>query len=75
MRGLMMDFPLTISAIVRRNESLFGHKTVVTRLPDRSVARRSYADVIDRAKRLAVALTDLGIFQRHPSVFCLSLCT
>jgi fatty-acyl-CoA synthase len=61
MRGLMMDFPLTISAIVRRNESLFGHKTVVTRLPDRSLTRRSYSEVIDRARRLAVALTELGI--------------
>ena len=61
MRGLMMDFPLTIPTIIRRNESFFGHKQVVTRLPDRSVVRRPYAEVIDRARRLAVALTELGI--------------
>ena len=35
MRGLMMDFQLTIPAIVRRAETLFGHKQVVTRRPDR----------------------------------------
>ena len=61
MRGLMMDFPLTIPTILRRAESFFGHKQVVTRLPDRSIVRRPYADVIDRAKRLAVALTELGV--------------
>jgi fatty-acyl-CoA synthase len=61
MRGLMMDFPLTIPTIIRRNESFFGHKQVVTRLPDRSIVRRPYAAVIDRARRLAVALTELGI--------------
>jgi fatty-acyl-CoA synthase len=61
MRGLMMDFPLTIPTIVRRCESFFGHKGVVTRLPDRSIVRQPYATVIDRAKRLAVALTELGV--------------
>jgi fatty-acyl-CoA synthase len=61
MRGLMMDFPLTIPTILRRAESFFGHKEVVTRLPDRSIVRRPYADVLDRAKRLAVALAELGV--------------
>ena len=61
MRGLMMDFQLTIPTILRRAESLFGHKQVVTRLPDRSIVRQPYAQVIDRAKRLAVALTELGV--------------
>ena len=56
-----MDFPLTIPTILRRAESMFGHKQVVTRLPDRSIVRRPYAQVIDRAKRLAVALTELGV--------------
>lgn len=61
MRGLIMDYQLAIPAIVRRNEQFFGHKTVVTRLPDRTIARQSYADVVKRAKQLAVALTELGI--------------
>jgi fatty-acyl-CoA synthase len=61
MRGLMMDFQLTIPTILQRAESFFGHKQVVTRLPDRSIVRRPYTDVLDRAKRLAVVLTDLGV--------------
>jgi fatty-acyl-CoA synthase len=61
MRGLMMDFPLTVPTILRRAESFFGHKEVVTRLPDRSIVRRPYSEVIERAKRLGVALAGLGI--------------
>jgi fatty-acyl-CoA synthase len=61
MRGLMMDFPLTIPAIVRRAESCLGRQNVVTRLPDRTIVRRPYAEVIDRSRRLAVALTGLGV--------------
>jgi acyl-CoA synthetase (AMP-forming)/AMP-acid ligase II len=61
MKALTMDYPLTISAIVRRAEALFGHKQVTSRLPDKSICRHSYADVIDRARRLAVALRGLGV--------------
>ena len=61
MKALTMDYPLTLSAIVRRAEALFGHKHVTSRLPDKSIQRRSYADVLDRARRLAVALCGLGV--------------
>jgi len=61
MKALTMDYPLTLSAIVRRAEALFGHKQVTSRLPDKSIQRHSYADVIDRARRLAVALRGLGV--------------
>jgi acyl-CoA synthetase (AMP-forming)/AMP-acid ligase II len=61
MRGLMMDFPLSIPSIVRRAETLFGAKTIATRLPDRTVARTTYATVLGRARRLASALDGLGI--------------
>lgn len=56
-----MDYPLSIPALVRRAESLFSDRTLVTRLPDRSLARLTYAESIDRARRLAVALADLGV--------------
>jgi fatty-acyl-CoA synthase len=46
---------------MRRAEALFGHKEVVTRRPDKSFHRYTYADFVVRAKRLAVALTGLGI--------------
>ena len=61
MRGLMMDFPLTIPAIVRRAETLFSDRTVVTRRSDRTICRSTYREVIDRVRRLAVALRDYGV--------------
>src|SRR3954469_19900721 len=61
MRGLMMDFPLVIPVIIRRAEALFRHKTIATRRPDRSIARTTYAEMLDRTRRLTVALRTLGI--------------
>src|SRR6185437_6917737 len=61
MRGLMMDYQLTLPTILRRAESLFGRKEIVTRLPDRSVHRYTYRDLAVRSKKLAVALSRLGV--------------
>ncbi|HXD79583.1 MAG TPA: long-chain fatty acid--CoA ligase [Puia sp.] len=61
MNGLMMDFQLTIPAILRRAETLFGRKEIVTRLADRSIHRYTYREFAARVKRLAAALVDLGI--------------
>src|SRR3989442_4933808 len=61
MEGLMMDFPLTLAPILRRAESLFAHKAIVTRLPDGSFHRYTYADFAKRAKLHAVALQRLDL--------------
>ena len=61
MDGLMMKGPLTIPAILRRAETVFSHKTIVTRRPDRSLHRYTYADLGRRARQLAVALQGLGV--------------
>ncbi len=61
MDGLMQEFPLTLAPILRRAELLFAHKEIVTRLPDRSFHRYTYADFARRAKQLSVALRQLGI--------------
>jgi fatty-acyl-CoA synthase len=61
MHGLMMDYPLTLSTIFRRAESMFGGREIVSRLADRSLHRYTFADFTGRARRLARALTDLGI--------------
>jgi len=61
MRGLMMEFPLTLTAILRRAETLFPHKAIVSRRADRSLHRSNYGDVMRRARQLAAALRDLGI--------------
>ena len=41
----MMDFPLTLSVLLRRAETLFPRKVVVSRLPDQSLHRTTYAEV------------------------------
>src|SRR5437588_10540604 len=57
----MMDFPLTLSVLSRRAETLFPRKEVISRLPDRSLHRTTYAEVAERVRRLAVALRGLGL--------------
>ncbi|HEX7102832.1 MAG TPA: long-chain fatty acid--CoA ligase [Nitrolancea sp.] len=61
MDGLMMDFQLTLPAILRRADTYFGPKEIVSREPDRSLHRYTYREMAERAKRLAVALQGLGI--------------
>jgi fatty-acyl-CoA synthase len=61
MDGLMMDYPLTVEFILRRAETLFGRKAIVTRRPDKTIHRYTYADFVPRAKKLAVALQQLGL--------------
>jgi len=61
MRGTMMDFPLTLPAILERSNSLFRRVEIVSRRPDRSVVRTTYGEFYRRARRLADALTKLGL--------------
>ena len=61
MKGQIMDYELNVPAILRRAESLFGRKEIVTRLPDKSFHRYTYADFAQRARRLASALLKLGL--------------
>jgi acyl-CoA synthetase (AMP-forming)/AMP-acid ligase II len=61
MNGLMMDFPLTLTAIFRRAEQLFGRREIVWRAADKSIRRTTYRDFTARARRIAQALADLGV--------------
>jgi fatty-acyl-CoA synthase len=63
MRGLMMDYQLTIPTILRRAETLFGKKEIVSRMPDKSIHRYTYKDFALRTKKLSDALHQLGV--RH----------
>ncbi len=56
-----MDYPLTIPAIVRRADTLFRHRPVSGRRPDRSIERTTYGPVLERVRRLGVALRSLGV--------------
>jgi fatty-acyl-CoA synthase len=62
MQGLTMDYQLNVPAILRRAEELFGHKTIASRLPDKSWHSYTYADFVRRSKQLALALrNELGL--------------
>src|SRR3954463_7402602 len=57
----MMDFQLTLPPLLRRAETYFGDKEIVTRLPDKSFHRYTYRDLARRSKQLAVGLEQLGL--------------
>ena len=57
----MMEHQLTLPAILRRAESLYGKKEIISCLPGRSIHRYTYHDLATRAKKLSVALYQLGI--------------
>jgi fatty-acyl-CoA synthase len=60
MRATMMNFPLTLVPILERAGKLFGAIEVVSRRPDRTVARTTYGDVYRRSRKLARALELAG---------------
>jgi acyl-CoA synthetase (AMP-forming)/AMP-acid ligase II len=60
--GLMMDdYPLSLTGIVERAERFSPQRKVVFRRPDGSVGRTTLGDCAARARRLATALSALGI--------------
>src|SRR5262249_40262609 len=61
MKGLMMDYPLTLTHFFERSRRLFPTKGLATRVPGAPLFRYTYADFADRVRRLAGALAALGI--------------
>jgi fatty-acyl-CoA synthase len=60
--GLMMDdYPLSLTPIIERTEQLTPNRKVVSRRPDGSVERTTVGQCAERARRLASALSGLGI--------------
>jgi fatty-acyl-CoA synthase len=57
----MMNDPLTLLPILERAGKLFGDTRVVSRLPDRSLHRYTFADFYKRARQLAECLTVAGL--------------
>src|SRR4051794_33479472 len=51
-----MDYELTVGAVLRHVQALHGRKEIVSRRPDRTLERTTYADVCRRARALASAL-------------------
>ena len=61
MRGMMMDVPLTLTAVMRHAEQIHGDGEVVSRDLDGTVHRLTYAEVFRRSRKLAGALAALGL--------------
>jgi acyl-CoA synthetase (AMP-forming)/AMP-acid ligase II len=61
MNGLMQNWQLTIDKIIEHANRLYPHKRVTTMLPDGTLHRYTYGDLYKRVKRLAKALTVLGV--------------
>src|SRR5260370_33894610 len=61
MKGLMMDYPLTLTQFFERTRRLFHRKTMATRVPGVGLQRYTYGDYADRVCRLAWALKCLGL--------------
>jgi acyl-CoA synthetase (AMP-forming)/AMP-acid ligase II len=60
MLGLMQDFPLTIEAILRHGERMYGAKTIVTQQAQGS-ERITLAALAARARQVAGILDRLGV--------------
>ena len=61
MDGLMMQYPLTLFHLMERARQLFPGVELVSRLPDKTVVRSTYADFYRRSHQLANALRRLGV--------------
>ncbi|GAA5346830.1 long-chain fatty acid--CoA ligase [Planifilum fimeticola] len=61
MKGTMMNYPLTLMHILERAGMLYGSVEIVSRMPDKSLHRYTYADFYRRARSLAKALQKAGL--------------
>jgi len=61
MKGLIMDYPLTLTQFFERARKIFHRKTMATRVPGAGLQRYTYADYADRVCRLSAALAGLGL--------------
>ncbi|MCE9649678.1 MAG: fatty-acid--CoA ligase [Parvibaculum sp.] len=61
MKGLMQDWPLRVSAIIDHAARFHGDREIVTRTVEGPIARTTYREVHLRARKVAQALTRLGV--------------
>lgn len=61
MKGTMMNYPLTLTHILERAGNIHGSVEIVSRMPDKSLHRYTYADFYRRARSLAKALQKAGL--------------
>ena len=61
MQSTMMNVPLSLNHLLDRAGRLFAGNEIVSRRPDKSLARHSYGDFYRRTRALASALQSLGL--------------
>ena len=61
MRGLIMDKPLMISSLIEHANRVSGDREIVTRSVEGPIHRYTYADAYVRVRKLANALSELGM--------------
>ena len=61
MHGLMMNWPLMISSLIRHADRCHGDTEIVSRTVEGPIHRYTYRDAHTRARRLANALARLGV--------------
>jgi fatty-acyl-CoA synthase len=61
MQGTMMNYPLTLSHSLERAGKFYSNAEIVSRRPDHSLHRYTYADLYRRARALAEALQRAGL--------------
>ncbi len=59
--GRMMDFPLTLTYLLERARRYFPRTEIVSRQPDGTLHRQTWADTYSRTCKLAHALRRLGV--------------
>ena len=57
----MMDVPLSLNHLLDRAGTIFGGNSIVSRLPDKSLRRHTYAEYHRRTRALGAALLGLGL--------------
>src|SRR5471032_3287504 len=63
LRGLMMEMPLLILSLIEHADNYHGDTEIVSRLSEGGQHRTTYRQVHRRMKRLANALTRMGVTQ------------
>ena len=61
MQTTMMNAPLSLNHLLERAGQIFHGNDIVSRVPDKSLKRHSYAEYYRRTRALAAALLDLGL--------------
>src|SRR5947209_1725300 len=62
MKGQMMHYALTTNSILEYGNRAFAHKEIISKMPDGSWHRYTYADMYSRTKKVAAALVSrLGV--------------